>query len=250
MKTLFLAWQNPLDRTWFPIGRLTFDGTSYQFLYIQGIVAAQQQCGFRSLPSFPELDLVYQSPELFPLFANRLLRRSRPDYADFLRWLNISTHQDDPMAMLAKSGGQRATDTLFVFPCPEPDENGFYHFHFFAQELLNLPPLSANRISRLQMGEVLHLVGDPENPYDRRALMLFTEDDYLVGYCPRYLSDVGFEVSRQSLSLIDVVVERINMAPAPLQFRLLCHMTVQMSQEERPFLGAMYQPVSAMKAAA
>lgn len=154
------------------------------------------------------------------------------------------------MAMLAKSGGQRATDTLFVFPCPEPDENGFYHFHFFAQELLNLPPLSANRINRLQMGEVLHLVGDPENPYDRRALMLFTEDDYLVGYCPRYLSDVGFEVSRQSLSLIDVVVERINMAPAPLQFRLLCHMTVQMSQEERPFLGAMYQPVSAMKAAA
>ncbi|HAX80536.1 MAG TPA: DNA-binding protein, partial [Cyanobacteria bacterium UBA11372] len=24
MKTIFLAWQNPLDRTWFPIGRLTF----------------------------------------------------------------------------------------------------------------------------------------------------------------------------------------------------------------------------------
>jgi hypothetical protein len=250
MKTLFLAWQNPLDRTWFPIGRLIFDGISYQFFYIQGILAAHQQCGLRSLPSFPELDLVYRSPELFPLFANRLLRRSRPDYADFLRWLNIPSDRDDPMAMLAKSGGQRATDTLFVFPCPEPDENGFYHFHFFARELLNLPPLTASRISRLQTGELLRLVGDSQNPHDRRALMLSTEDDYLVGYCPPYLLDIGFDLSRQSLSLIDVVVERINMPPAPLQFRLLCHLKVRMPQDLRPFLGAMYQPLSALNAAA
>lgn len=250
MKTLFLAWQNPLNRTWFPIGRLIFDGINYQFYYIQGILAAQQQCGLMSLPSFPELNLVYRSPELFPLFANRLLRRSRPDYADFLRWLNIPSDRDNPMAMLAKSGGRRATDTLFVFPYPEADENGFYHFHFFARELLNLPPLTASRISRLQTGELLRLVGDSQDPHDRGALMLSTEDDYLVGYCPPYLLDLSFDLSRQSLSLIDVVVERINMPPAPLQFRLLCHLRVQMSQDLHPFLGAMYQPLSALNVAA
>ncbi|MEH2319266.1 hypothetical protein [Nostoc sp.] len=31
MKTLFLAWQDPKSWAWFPIGRLTFDGTKYQF---------------------------------------------------------------------------------------------------------------------------------------------------------------------------------------------------------------------------
>ena len=77
MKILFLAWQNPASRAWFPIGRLAFNGARYRFSYIQGAVTAQQEGDFDPLWAFPELDRVYESLGLFPLFADRLLRRSR-----------------------------------------------------------------------------------------------------------------------------------------------------------------------------
>ena len=37
MKTLYLAWQDPKDRRWFPVGRLSFDGEVYQFVYTKGL---------------------------------------------------------------------------------------------------------------------------------------------------------------------------------------------------------------------
>ena len=33
MKTLYLAWQDPEDRRWLPVGRLSFDGHVYRFVY-------------------------------------------------------------------------------------------------------------------------------------------------------------------------------------------------------------------------
>jgi hypothetical protein len=36
LKTLFLAWQDYQSRLWFPVGRLTFDGEVYTFVYIKG----------------------------------------------------------------------------------------------------------------------------------------------------------------------------------------------------------------------
>lgn len=237
MKTLFLAWQNPVSDAWFPIGRLFFDGKRYQFVYTQGVIAAQQECGFQLLPSFPDLDKVYESPELFPLFANRLLRRSRPDYTDFMQWLNLPIDEDNPIAILARSGGQRVTDNLAVFPYLEPDENGVYHLRFFAQGLLNLPPETGDRISCLQTGEALHLV------CSTNSHALRTEDGYLVGYCPRYLLDNLLEVLRQYPEQVKVKVDRVNPPPTPLQLRLLCHLKADLPSGFYPFSNAMYQPV-------
>jgi len=42
--------------------------------------------------------------------------------------------------MLARSGGRRETDTLTVFPIPEPDSEGRYRLHFFLHGLRYLPP--------------------------------------------------------------------------------------------------------------
>ncbi|MEG3979147.1 DNA-binding protein, partial [Microcoleus sp. herbarium8] len=89
MKTLFLAWQNPGSGSWFPIGRLTFNGKEYQFNYTNGVLEAKLKCGFELLPSFPDFNNVYTSQKLFPLFSNRVMPRSRPDYPEFVQWLNI-----------------------------------------------------------------------------------------------------------------------------------------------------------------
>jgi len=123
-KTLFLAWQDPISRYWFSIGRLTFDGRLYKFVYTQGVKEAEAKGAFKPLSSFPCLDKVYTSTELFPVFANRLMSRSRPDYSRFMEWLNIPNDEHDPMAILARSGGERETDTLAVFPCLEVNAQG------------------------------------------------------------------------------------------------------------------------------
>ena len=103
--------------------------------YLKGALDAREQAGFEPILSFPRFDYSYASSDLFPLFANRLLRPSRPEYKDFIHWLNISEHQDDPIALLSRSGGKRKTDNFEVFPCPEPDADGNYHIHFFTHGL-------------------------------------------------------------------------------------------------------------------
>lgn len=147
-KTLFLAWQDPISRYWFPIGRLTFDGGIYQFVYTQGVKEAEEKCAFKPLSSFPRLDEIYTSTQLFPVFANRLMSRARPDYSSFIEWLNIPNNENDPMAILARSGGSRETDTLAVFPCSGVDEQGHYHLYFFSHALRHLPSSAIERINQ------------------------------------------------------------------------------------------------------
>lgn len=243
LQTLFLAWQDLNSRSWFPIGRLTFDGMKYKFVYIQSVKEAQQKCNFEPLSSFPYLNQVYTSTQLFPVFSNRLLPRSRPDYASFLQWLNIPEHEADPIAVLARSGGQRETDTLAVFSCLEPDEAGRYQLHFFAHGLRHLPPAAIERINRFEPEEKLWLAHEFQNPYDSQALILNTEDHYIVGYCPRYLLSEVFELLKRSRSSVDLRVERVNLPPTPLQFRLLCNITTQCEDNFRPFSSQEYQPL-------
>ncbi|GAA6617405.1 HIRAN domain-containing protein [Scytonema sp. NUACC26] len=186
-KTLFLAWLDPFSRCWFPIGRLTFDGGIYQFVYTQGVKEAEEKCAFKPLSSFPRLDKIYTSTYLFPVFANRLMSRKRPDYSSFLEWLNILNDEKDPIAILARSGGERETDTLAVFACPEVNEQGQYYLYFFLHGLRHLSSSTIERIDRLEPGETLWLAHEFHNPYDSQALILNTKDHYIVGYCPRYL---------------------------------------------------------------
>lgn len=244
LKTLFLAWQDTNSRSWSTIGRLTFDGVRYKFVYTQGVKEAQQKYRFEPLLSFPRLDEVYTSTHLFPVFANRLMPRSRPDYSSFIQWLNMPQHEDDPIAMLARSGGQRETDTLTVFPCPEPDEEGRYNLHFFLHGLRHLPESAIERINCFESGERLWLAHEFQNPFDPQALTLHTENHYIVGYCPRYLNSEVFKLLRQNPRFVDVRVERVNQSPTPLQFRLLCNMTAQCSEDFRPFSSQEYQPLT------
>ncbi|GAB1542406.1 HIRAN domain-containing protein [Scytonema sp. NUACC21] len=248
-KTLFLAWQDPISRRWFPIGRLTFDEGIYQFIYTQGVKEAEEKCAFKPLSSFPCLEKIYTSTHLFPVFANRLMSRSRPDYSSFIEWLNIPNDNNDPIAILARSGGERETDTLAVFPCPEVDEQGQYHLYFFSHGLRHLPNSAIERINQFEPGEELWLAHEFQNPYDSQALILNTKDHYIIGYCPRYLQAEIFELLRQNSNL-EVRVERVNKSPTPLQFRLLCKMSAIATNGFHPFSSHQYQPLIAEVATA
>jgi hypothetical protein len=250
--TLFLAWQDPKGRSWHPVGRLTYDGRVYRFVYTRSARQARDECGFELLPGFEELDSLYESDELFPLFSSRTPDPSRPDFGEYIEWLNAPQDVNDPIALLARNGGRRVTDNLEVFPCPEPDQEGRYHVHFFAHGLRHFPEESIARIERLQSGERLLLIHDFQNPYDPGALMLRTSDTvdrdrFLVGFCPRYLLPDAFEIIMSCQVPPEVRVERVNLPPAPLQLRLLCNLTACWPEGFQPCSSEMYQPIAESK---
>lgn len=251
MKTAYLAWEDPHSHAWSPIGRLSATAAGYEFVYTHGARQAAQEGSFRPLEVFPNLNETYYSHELFPVFLNRIPKACRDDYKQYVQWLDFGQDPQDPIALLARSGGQRATDTFEMFPCPEPDEHGQCIIHFFAHGLRYLSPDSLNRILQLKPGETLLLAADLQNRCDIRALALrtneaFSGDRYLVGYVPRYLaSDVHAFMQAPNESLVRVVVERLNPPPAPLQFRLLCRLSAVVSDGFRSFSSEAFQPIAA-----
>ena len=246
--TLFLAWQDPSRRRWYPIGRLTTNGRRYLFVYTRGAREAQRDAGFEPLSMFPDLERLYTSLELFPLFANRLVPRSRPEYGEYLKWLDVPESEDDPVLILARSGGQRLTDTLEVFPCPERTSPGEYAIRFLVHGLRHMPDDAIARVAKLEVGEKLLMMKDIQNPVDAMALALRTAEAYerdvhVVGYCPRYLrSDFGRLIDSHE-GEIRVTVERVNPPPAPIQFRLLCRLEGRWPTDFEPFSSPDYVPI-------
>jgi hypothetical protein len=245
MRTLFLAWQDPNSRRWFPVGRLELANGLYSFVYTKGAEQARDAAGFQALPSFPELQTVYVSEELFPLFSNRLLPRSRSEYREYLEWLSVPASDADPFAILARSGGRRVTDTLEVFPCPEPNEEGEYQVHFLMHGLSHMPGPSIDRAIRLQAGDPLLAMRDFQNPMDPQAIALrtaemFDRDIYIVGYCPRYLRADFLRLLEWNLSP-KITVERVNPPPAPIQVRVLCKSVMHWPEGFRPFSTVEYE---------
>ena len=131
-RTLFLAWQDKQTRQWFPIGRLDadVDRPMYRFRYTGGAERARQKVVFPWLLDFPEPDLDYRASELFPLFKNRVMASSRPDFADYLRSLDLQDNAD-PIEILTVNGGYRATDSYEVFPKLAKQSDGSFDCRFF-----------------------------------------------------------------------------------------------------------------------
>jgi hypothetical protein len=244
MKVLYLAWQDPTERTWVPVGKLSFEDGMYRFVYTHG---ALRFANFIPFGRMKDLHAIYESRELFPLFANRLLPKSRPEYKDFLYWLNVKEDEDDPLALLALTGGIRETDSLTVFPCPEKTPENTYHVHFFSQGIRYLPDATIDRVNSLSPGDLLYLMPDPQNPTDSFAIALRTKDPpVIVGYCPRYLSK-DFHVFLRALPReMKLCVERIN-PEAPMQLRLLCSLTAPWPKDFQPCSDPDYRPLALLE---
>ncbi|MCD6328568.1 HIRAN domain-containing protein [bacterium] len=245
MTTLFLGWQDPKSREWFVIGSLGRARGSYWFRYVKGARRAQEK-GFSPLLAFPNINEVFESPALFPLFQNRILNGERPEWPDFLRQLNLSEDiKDDPIAVLARSAGRRATDQLEVFPKPEKAEDNRYSVHFFLRGLSHVRAGKCGRHKEVKTGERLWVCRDPQNDRDPDALLLRTEDLCGIGYVPRYLRDDLNELLDRHRDALKVVVEKFNEPPAPLQYRILCKASAPWPDDWEPMSGPEFQPVHA-----
>jgi hypothetical protein len=241
MRTLYLAWRQP-DLRWWPVGRLSREGREYLFGYTKGAVSAQG-AGFHALASFPELNEVYVSSALFPLFANRLPPQSRSDYEDFVRWLDLGAGETDPLVLLSRSGGQRETDMFEVFPAPEPTVDGRYESAFFVHGLRHRGREAEKEASCLRPGDPLVVQDEPSNPADPRALQVLTSvRGTHVGYVPRYLCEDVHDL-RMAGKDVRARVRRVNLAPTPAQFRVLCELEAPWPAGFSPLASADFEPL-------
>ncbi|MCI5145671.1 MAG: hypothetical protein D3923_09095, partial [Candidatus Electrothrix sp. AR3] len=88
---------------------------------------------------------------------------------------------------------------------------------------------------------------EDHNEHDRFALVLETDENLKVGYCPRYLNK---ELRRvQDVTTLRLIVEKVN-PEAPLHFRLLCLTSFTLPQGIDLFTSEEYQPLSKVLLAA
>lgn len=243
MKALFLAYQDQSSRRWTPVARLTRADGEYRLTYTRGALSVS---GFAGFGRMQKLDKVFVSKDLFPLFANRVLPKSRPEYADYLEWLGLSPETHDDLEELARTGGLRATDSLELIPCPEPTANNEYEAFFFIRGIRHFPSEVADRCSRLEKDERLYLMSDFQNQHDPYALLLRTGDPIsAIGYSPKYYAkDFNLLAANDPMHYTPVVrVERVNL-DAPMQYRVLCRITAPWPKFFEACSSEIFQPIS------
>ena len=188
--TLFLAWQDKKQsRLWFPVGRLDVyeESPSYCFRYTGGAKRAKREAGFPPLLEFPHLDETYWSSELFPVFQNRVMNRARPEFADYLRFLDLREGAD-PIEILRVNGGSRVTDTYEVFPKMDKKNDGSFACRFFLHGWRYVEAIAQGRLDNLKPGEQLHITLESCQSGRRDWQFRFRRSDcHMIGWAPRYL---------------------------------------------------------------
>ncbi|MCW5966737.1 MAG: HIRAN domain-containing protein [Bryobacterales bacterium] len=244
-KTLFLAWQDKrMTRSWFPVGRLDVlkEPRLYQFRYIHGAETAHRDAGFEPLLDFPEWKAVYKSPDLFPLFQNRVISSERRDFTKYLELLDLPDTAE-PAEILEVGGGHRATDNFEVFPKIERREDGSFRCRFFLHGARHVSKAAIERIDLLQPGDPLYVALELTNPATRLAVQIQTTDYHVIGWAPRYLVGDLVSTIAQSPGNYAARVVRRNPSPAPSKQRLLVEFTGSWPDNYDPMSGSDFKPL-------
>lgn len=232
---LAVAWQDPETRAYEPVGVLIQDSHGFRFSYLR---RAADLPRFHPFLGFPDLAASYESPVLFPLFAQRIMGDRRPDRADYLATLDL-TATADPWDVLARSEGTRWGDAVRVFPEPQQDADGFTTATFFVHglryRLREGGDEVAHAFARLDVGDDVSLRRDFGNATSPRAVLVTTSGVDL-GWVPEVLADLAQH------ALDDpghrVTVQRINGPEVPPNLRLLVRLHARLAADLGPFAGA------------
>ncbi len=211
-----VVWQHPTTRIFARVGRLVVRDGTYEFRYDDRGADVE---GFEAFLAFPDLRRTYRSEELFPFFRNRVLSARRPDYPVYLERLGLQA--SDPVEILARSGGGRATDTVHLAPEPVLTPDGFVELRFLASGVRHLDP-DGTHLRAISEGDVLAVRDREDNEVNPLALVLDSASGAPVGWVPDYLLDTvrGLRESYR----IEVVAEVVNPPDTPAHLRLLCQL--------------------------
>lgn len=254
-RRLAVAWQNPVTRQITPIGLLEYDGELYSFTYIQN---ADDTLEFRPLPGFPDLFRLYQSENLFPLFAQRVMDPRRPDFARYVERLGLPADAT-PWEQMSRSGGGRHGDTLQLFPEPELSSDGFVTCTFLVHGVRHVPdrPIQLDgqpvrithdqleaKLANLRQGDHLRLIGEPSNPMNPHAVITATSEGFPIGWVPDLLLDDLHSLIAEDYPLASVTLVQANGPEAPSHMRVVARLQARANGSYHAFNGPKWRPLS------
>ena len=223
MTTLYLAWQHRSSRRWFPVGRLVRRDASipeFEFAYIQGAREAVKCAGFKTIPAFPSLETLYRSSELFPTFRNRVMNGRRVDRPVYLQQLGLNASTCDELTELSVSGGRSYSDTFEVFPPITPDPDGRFRTQLMLHGLRHTNPHAVEAVQRLRPHDELRVAIEMNNPVATQAILVCTQDYYVLGWLPRYVAEGIHRGGSWTVAETRASVARVN-PDAPLSHQVL-----------------------------
>ena len=244
--TVFISWKDPQVNFWYVIGRLSEGEDGYSFSYTKGVKKASRFVPFFGMP---DLNKKYNSPNLFPVFANRLMKPSRSNFREYIEWLDLPADQADPLTILSRSEGRRTTDSFQIFRKPELNEEGSFSTVFFVHGLSHCDEDADRLVSNLKENDSLEIKYEENNPRDDTALLVSVDNPKKkIGYVPRYLSKNIVKLVKENTKLVTVKVVR-EREDVPYHYRLLCSISghVPWHLKSSFFSDEEYEDYSALK---
>jgi hypothetical protein len=200
-------WGEPKEGRPRRVGKLWKDSEGYAFAYVPEVRLAQAE-GFRLLPEFPEPrddQAPYRSRYLFATFAQRVPSPKRTDFDAIMASWRVA-NVDDPLEILAASGGVQMTDRIELAEHRTDDDE------------LSVPLFI--RVART--GMELQLVRERDNVEDEFATMLRAPDGQQIGYVPAQYSRIVARVldAGHSVRAVAVLWQAVPASPRRLIVRL------------------------------
>lgn len=238
VRRLWVTWQHPTTRLMHLVGCLeSLPDGDWSFWYVKRALAARD---FKPFAHFPDLGRRYWSHDIFPVFANRVMSPRRSDYGQFLTALDL-TNDATPFDILARSSGDRATDSIRLHPEPEYDHaTTMTRCRFLVHGIRHVDG-AAERIEGLKPGDRLTIRPEPTNPVNSRAMLLDVLSNQPVGYVPDLLLDYVYWL--REYRGVEARIERVNPPPAPVSLRLLCMIQGSLPPGPTPFMGPDFEPL-------
>jgi hypothetical protein len=204
------------------------DGVGYRFAYL---ASAVRRPSFQPLLGFRDTTRAYESTGLFPLFAERIMDPRRPDRPLFLAALDLAEDEATPLEVLARSGGQRPGDGIFLIPVPRIEEDGSTICTFLVHGIRYVEG-AAERVDVLQPGDRLCLSAEPDNPVNAHALLVTETEGRPLGWVPDALLEYVHRVEDRQLTVV-----RVNPPEVGTRLRLLVRLEGSAASDRQPFTG-------------
>ena len=230
MRRLAVTWRHPVTRSYHAVGLLEQTDQGFRFAYLED---GRAVLGPRRLLGFNDPSHVYESVNLFPLFATRLMDPARPDRPRLLEALSLDALAG-PLELLARSGGRRTGDAIELLPEPTVDENGATDCLFLVHGVRHTAGAD-DRLARLSRGAELALLDDVDNPVNPLAIQVADRSEAPLGWVPDPLVEYVRHVRRQGGASLRV--ERANGPEFGHHLRLLVHLHGTVEPGYEPFSG-------------
>jgi hypothetical protein len=217
-KGLWVMWGEPEEGRPRRIGKLWKDAEGYAFAYVPEVRVAQAE-GFRLLPEFPEPradQAPYRSRYLFATFAQRVPSPKRTDFDAIMASWRIAD-VDDPLEILAASGGVQMTDRIELAEHRTDDDELSVPLFIRVAGTRDYEPAE-----QVHAGMELQLVREPDKVEDEFATMLRTPDGQQIGYVPAQYSRIVARVldAGHSVRAVAVLWQAVPASPRRLIVRL------------------------------